>query len=68
MQGRVGIFFLSAPTVFLFGLVVIAVVEYLYDTVDGAQRTAKVEELVFFQVGVLHVDAYYRLSYVIEVL
>lgn len=37
MQGRVGIFLLSAPTVFLLGFVVIAVVEYLYDTVDGAQ-------------------------------
>ena len=70
MQGRVGVFLLPAPSVFLFGvgIVLVAVVEYGHDVGNGLERAPQVEELVLLEVGVLHACALYACPHVVEVL
>ena len=70
VEGRVGIFLFSTPSIFLFGvsIVFIAVVQNLHHAGDGSERPSEVKQLVLFQVGILHTDTEDALSYIIEIL
>ena len=49
-------------------LVLVAMVEYLHDAVDGGEGASEVEELVLLQVSVLDADANDAFTYIVEVL
>ena len=70
VEARVGVFLLPAPSVVFLGvaLVLVAMVEYLHDAVDGGEGASEVEELVLLQVSVLDADANDAFTYIVEVL